>query len=359
MKKVIFANLTQKTYLCAKLISHIPMNNKELYKQWWFTQDRMPVFMQPWWLDAVCAGKQWDVMLWDETGKPITDDTIQADTDNQVIIAAAMPYLFRERMRIRFILMPQQTQIGGIWIRDDKRDDFVLLNKITDNLIQQLENLKLWYYYQQYPLSSPIPTMLAERGMKVKERITYRIDDLSDMDKVMSRFSKNKRRQLQKAMTLTVDKDMDIEDFYRYHQTCLEQSGKKITYTREFLMVLYLKAVRLNQCCIIRINTLDGNTAAAAFVVWDKRTMYYLIPCYSLQYKDSGAGALLVWEALKLAREKGLQFDFEGSMLRGVANHYKQFGSTPNKYYSVHKFYNPLFAIPLFLQKLKTIKPLQ
>ena len=23
----------------------------------------MPVTMQPWWLDAVCAGKQWDVLL--------------------------------------------------------------------------------------------------------------------------------------------------------------------------------------------------------------------------------------------------------------------------------------------------------
>lgn len=23
----------------------------------------MPVFMQPWWMDAVCAGKEWDVLL--------------------------------------------------------------------------------------------------------------------------------------------------------------------------------------------------------------------------------------------------------------------------------------------------------
>ena len=71
--------------------------------------------------------------------------------------------------------------------------------------------------------------------------------------------------------------------------------------------------------------------------------MYYLITCYAPAHKDSGAGALLVLEAIKLARQKGVAFDFEGSMIRGVANHYKQFGSTRTLYYSVEKYYKWYF----------------
>ena len=81
--------------------------------------------------------------------------------------------------------------------------------------------------------------------------------------------------------------------------------------------------------------------------------MYYLIPTYDPAFGDSGAGALLVLEAIKSAREKKVQFDFEGSMEKGTAEHYRQFGSIPVTYYSVEKTYKPLFRIALWIQKLR------
>ncbi len=39
------------------------MSNKELYTEWVKSQPNMPIFMQPWWMDAVCAGREWDVIL--------------------------------------------------------------------------------------------------------------------------------------------------------------------------------------------------------------------------------------------------------------------------------------------------------
>jgi len=81
--------------------------------------------------------------------------------------------------------------------------------------------------------------------------------------------------------------------------------------------------------------------------------MYYLIPVYDPAFSDSGAGALLALEAMKLAREKKVHFDFEGSMDRGTAKHYQQFGSTPTTYYSVEKFYKPIFRLALWFQKIR------
>ena len=193
-------------------------------------------------------------------------------------------------------------------------------------------------------------------GFKVRERVTYRIENLTDLDRVINAFSKNKKRQLQRALSLHADMTLNVEDFYRFHEGCMREQAKQISYTREFLLVLERKAARLGQCQIIAVRNADGALCAAAFVVWDAHTMYYLIPCYSPARKDSGAGALLVLEALKLAREKGVVFDFEGSMLRGVANHYRQFGSTPTAYHSVERYYRWWFRLATLFNRLREHK---
>ena len=255
-------------------------------------------------------------------------------------IVAVLPYLIRKRAWMRYIIMPQMTQIGGAWLREDVAHDVQKVEAIGQTLVQQLSALHLDYYYQHYPIDSPLVEYLRLQGFKVKERVTYRIEDLSNLDAVINAFSKNKKRQLQKALSLHADYDLNIEDFYRFHMDCLHQQGKAISYSREFLLVLERKTKRLSQSQVLAIRNADEQLLAAAFLVWDKHSMYYLIPCYSPLHKDSGAGALLVLEAIKLARKLGVAFDFEGSMIRGVAQHYKQFGSTPTTYYSVEKYYH-------------------
>ncbi len=317
------------------------MTLKEEYVAFCETQLDMPLFMQPWWLDGVCAGKHWDVLLVrDENGAVI----------------AAMPYLIRKRFWMRYILMPQETQIGGVWIRSDLQGDRSLAQKIAEDITAQLKDLRLAYYYQQYPIGSAMPARLQPLGFKVKERITYRVDDLADVEQVISTFSKNKKRQLQKAAALHVDMNLSAEDFYIFHKQCLAEQGKEISYTREFFLVMFRKTQRHHNSQILAIRNADNALVAAAFLVWDKRSLYYLIPCYSPAYKETGGSALLVLESMKIASWQGLSFDFEGSMIPGVANHYKQFGSTATRYYSVSKYYNPLFALLLFVNQLRNRK---
>ena len=313
------------------------MTKKEIYAEWVKGQETLPLFMQPWWMDAVCAGKEWDVLLY------------PADAQRPEEVLAAMPVLKRKRWWMRYIVMPQQTQIGGIWKREVGKDERALNDsEVAAAFAEQLKALKLQYYYQQYPIGSIYPALMHDIGFHVKERVTYRIDDLSNLDQVIDRFSKNKKRQLQKALSLHAERGkISAEEFYQFHTNCLLEQRKRASYSREFLLVLERKT-RRNKCSeIITIHNADGELYAAAFVVWDKKSLYYLIPTYSHEHRESGASALLVLEAIKFAREKGVAFDFEGSMLRGVASHYKQFGPTPTRYYSVRKYYNPFFRLAI------------
>lgn len=314
------------------------MTNKERYIEWCTSQEYVPIFMMPWWLDAVCAGKVWDVLLAE---------------DEQGEIIGAMPYLLRKRAWMKYIIMPQQTQIAGIWVTPEITADRWKTAEVCRCIKEQMDTMGLAYYYQQYLPGSLCVDAMRALGFKTKERVTYRVEDLSNLDAVIANFSKNKRRQLQKALSLHAERTMDIEDFYRFHTQCLAARKRKISYTREFLLVLERKAKRLGQCAVLSICNADGEPYAAAFLVWDKNYMYYLIPTYYPAFGESGAGALLVLEAMKMAREKHVLFDFEGSMDRGTAKHYKQFGSTPVTYYSVEKYYKPLFRLAVWAQKLR------
>lgn len=298
------------------------MSNKERYSEWVSQQEYVPVYMMPWWMDAVCAGKEWDVLLAE---------------DSEGRIAGAMPYLLCKRAWHKYITMPQHTRTGGIWVTPEVTGDKWKTAEVCRQIKEQIDVMGIVYYYQQYLPGSLCVDAMRGLGFNTKERITYRVEDLSDLDRLINSFSKNKRRQLQKALSLHAERTMEAEEFYRFHCSCLAARKRKCSYSREFLLVLERKARRLGQCAIISVSNADGVPYAAAFVVWDNHYLYYLIPAYNPAFGDSGADALLALEAMKLAREKHVLFDFGGSMNRGAAKEYKQFGSTPVTYYSVEK----------------------
>ncbi len=314
------------------------MTNKERYSAWVAEQEYLPISLMPWWLDAVCAGKEWDVLLAE---------------DEEGNILGAMPYLLRKRFWQKYIVMPQMTQVGGIWVTPEVTGDKWRTAEVCRQLKEQLDTIGLAYYYQQYMPGSLCVDAMRGLGFKTRERVTYRVEDLSDLNKVIDSFSKNKKRQLQKALSLHAERTMDVEDFYRFETRCLASRKRKCSYSREFLLVLERKARRLGQCMILSICNADGQPYAAAFLVWDKKYLYYLIPTFDPAFQDSGASALLVLEAMKIAREKQVMFDFEGSMDKGIAKHYQQFGSKPVTYFSVEKYYKPFFRLAIWFQKLR------
>lgn len=300
------------------------MTNKERYSVWASEQEYVPIFMMPWWMDAVCAGKEWDVLLAeDEHGE----------------IVGAMPYLLRKRAWFKYIILPQQTQIGGIWVTPEVTADKWRTAEVCRQIKEQLDAMGLAYYYQQYLPGSLCVDAMRGLGFKTRERVTYRVDDLSDLDAVIDAFSKNKKRQLQKALSLHAERKMDVEDFYRFHTECLAKRKRKCSYSREFLLVLERKARRLGQCEILSICNADGKVYAAAFLIYDKHYMYYQFSDFDPAFSESGASAMLVLEAMKMAREKHVRFEFGEPIDKNEEKAFRQFGPSESRYYSVEMSY--------------------
>ena len=290
----------------------------------------LPLFMQDWWMDAVCVGKRWEVI-------------------------AGMPCLVRERVGMRFVVMPQQTQIGGYFVpvksqkstRSDRPEERKVkgqICEIAEEIVKGLRERKLDYYYQHFPIGSPLPEELEKRGFTIRKHTTYRIEDLGDLDAVRKRYSENKRRQIRKAAALELV-EVEPERFYAFHKDCLKAQGKEIAYSEAFFRSLDAACEAHKAREILGLQDANGALYAAVYLVYDKNTCYFLIPCYAPQFGSSGAGARIVDEAVAFAAEHSKVFDFEGSMIPGVANHYAQFGSVPAYFYEVERVYNPLFRI--------------
>lgn len=317
------------------------LQSKSIYHQLCDIHPEIPLFLQAWWMEMVCLGKDWDVIL---------------IRNNSGDIVAFMPYLLVKKWGFRMVLQPLLSQTNGVWIfynGNESDDEKIVLNKmVADALEKELKRLNLDWYFQYFHPQSSIPNILRERGFLVSSRQTFVIPDISDEKKLMNSFSSAKQRQIRKAIrnNLRVDFTMNPEDFVLFHTACLNQKGENNFHAPEVEISLCREAINRSQGAIIRVLDNENNLHSALFFVWDASTAYYLIPAIDSNYRSSGASSLMVWAAIKMVRNRVKRFDFEGSMDENIARSYKQFGTERVEYAKVERVNS------IFIRLLKTIK---
>ena len=296
------------------------------------------VFFEPWWLDAVYAGTEWDVLF-------------SEDEEGQVL--AMLPYSKSRCMGMSESIMPIKTLEAGVVVRPDVVSKPNFLDKIAADLCAQLANSGLAYYRQQFPLRSFMAERFAKNGFKQKEQTRFLFEHLENLDSVIKRFNKQRTQELAMSVTLNYDTNLSAEEFYKFAQQCALEQHIKLPYTREFFLVLYQKAIREHKGQIMRICNMAGDTVAASFVVWDNKTLYLLMSYSSLLHSDNGASSRLLAESLKLAHSMQLRLDLCLSFTRHLASVAKQFGADKQTVYVLSKVFNKWFYMPLLFRWFK------
>lgn len=341
------------------------MTNKEIYQQLSEKYD-LPLFMQYWWLEGVSAGKDWDVLLLfdeqteqaaaaienaeplvpaNESSLSVNEPTLPAAACDKVI--AAMPYETEKHLWMKRINQPVLCPYAGVWIRQDilqASDSEERVKAIYKSLDEKMKlEVKPISFNQLFCYNSPAMGYLKELGYKFVTRRTYILSDLSDLQKVIDGFSNSKRKKLEKnTLTYSVE-DVDLEEFYRFHQLTQLQKKAKLAYTRETLLVMAEKAANKGVIRVIGVRNADKELLAAAVLVWDNQYAYQLLNTFDHDFPDSGARELLTLEVIKHARSLGLKLDFVFHK-----DYLKHYGAKKTAYYSVHKGN----AIYVMLQRL-------
>ncbi|OIP84711.1 MAG: hypothetical protein AUK44_01805 [Porphyromonadaceae bacterium CG2_30_38_12] len=316
-------------------------NNISLYREFCSQNSQVPLFIQPWWMDAVCPKFKWNVLLF---------------TKKNQILGVWVFQVF-EKWGFKLIIQPQLTQYNGIWINrpDNLSDNKVISfdNKVITNLLKQFESVKFSYFDQNFHHSFSNWLPFYWRGFKQTTRYTYQIKNILDTDKCFEEFNYDKRNLIKKSINkLTCTHTLSGEDFYKITKENLAKLGKKISYSESTFLALYRASTERGQSAVLACYD-DANTLhAALFLVWDEHVAYNLISTINPDLKASGGSALVVWEAIKFLKDKTQIFDFEGSMIESVENSFRHFGTSQVPYFRVRKYNSFVFRLLYLLKNI-------
>lgn len=313
------------------------MDPKEKYINLCVYESGIPVFSQPWFLDAVCGKNNWNVLIYEENGE---------------IIATYPFYQKKKFLLLDIITMPCFTPIMGPWLRYSAEiksiDKLSFEKKIFTYFINNLPSVD--YIFQQFHNSITNWLPFYWQGFKQTTNYTYIIHDIDNLDNVFKNFSYSKRKHIKKSENiLTVKFDLDARSFFDHHSSSLNKHGKVISYSFELFEGIFNKGYENNAAKTLYAVDSEGNLHGALFILWDKNSAYNLISSFDPDFRNSGASSLLVWEAIKLVSGKTKAFDMEGSMFESVEESFRNFGAIQTPYFAISKNNSWLLRLYNFL----------
>ena len=321
---------------------HTKEERKKIFRQFCNDEINMPVYSNPWWLDAVCGPANWDVLIYSEGSNTI----------------ASMPFYLTTRLGINVIKMPPFTQSLGPYIKFpgkiSMQDKLSLEKKIFSFFIKKLPKAGAQFHNLHYSVTNWLPFYW--KGYRQTTKYTYVIDIISDIDKVFSNFSYAKKKNIRKAeKEVAVRFDLSASEFYEHHRHTLRGQNRKIVYSYHTFERLYNAAYSNDSGRIIYAIDESSVIHSAIFCVWDRISGYDLISSIDNNYRSSGSSSLLIWELIKMLGNRVKKFDFEGSMSEPVENSFRQFGTTQHPYLRIYKIDNPILKIAYSVLPYSTI----
>lgn len=293
------------------------MNALEEYRSWADAMgDQLPLFLRPWWLDAVCLPDRWNIAL-------------ARNKENKII--GALPYFRFYKKGIPVLGLPFLTPYLGIYLdypakqKINSRYDFE--KEVLDKLIQQIPDSP--YLQQKFFPSLTYGLPFYWQGFRLDWRYTYHLSLQQEEKDIWENMEGSARTQLLKTLKqVDVVESQDTRVMYQLVQMTFSRQGKKTPYSWEEFDRLY-KAASDHQKGKIYLAVLKENQIpmAGMFLAKDADTVYNLVLGRNHQLDPGGSIHGILWTAVRDYIGKHEVFDFEGSMLEGPERMFRSFGS--------------------------------
>ena len=300
------------------------MTIKDKYHLLCSTSPTLPLFSQDWWLDITCGSENWTVLL----------------VEDKERILAAMPLHISAH---GIISMPPFTQTMGPWFAPESEDTKYTKalgrrQELCKQLIGQLHSYPHFLQNFNYRITDWLPFYW--EGYQQTTRYTYLLPDIKNEEALWSNMSTNIRRNITKARDkyrISVKKGIPVEAFLQVQEQTFERQQKKMWEDTRMLEQLITASRERGQGDLWGGYDEEGRLHAAAFIVWQGDSAYYLGGGGNPALRDSGAHSLILWECIRYASQHTDTFDFEGSMLPGVERFFREFGAIQTPFFTITK----------------------
>jgi lipid II:glycine glycyltransferase (peptidoglycan interpeptide bridge formation enzyme) len=299
------------------------MSNKEQYISIWQANRQIPVFLQHWWMDAVCA--DWDVAI-----------AMNGDT-----VAGIWPYNKEQKAGVSLIRTPKLTPYQGAYVlyppdlKAANRDSFE--HETISELIKQIPSANVWNLSllpKQFQAG-----LYKHAGFTINAKQTFMIDLAQDEQALLANMKESLRRHIKGANgTLEIAEDnAAVNLLFEYQKNTLDKKDVMQAHSLADIQLL-MQACIDNKAGAIYVVKQGSDVLAAVWNVWDADNSYYLMGAQKQGNDNNKAMPALLWHCIQLAKQRGNKyFDLEGSMDAGVERFFRSFGGQRELYLTLKK----------------------
>ena len=266
------------------------------------------IFQQPWWC-AAAAGTALEMaeVRWD--GK----------------LVASLPFIRRKRLGFTLLEMPPYTRTMSPILFLPESKPAKRMRNMHEAVRELMEALPQHDRYQSM-LGPDEPTAfsLALSGCTLGQNFTFRMPAAweierhwEDLDQKTRNLIRSAGKELEVRREQSMDAQFELSD---------RERGKTERSDFSTLRRLADAACTRGQTMTLSAVAGTGRCLAAATLIWDERVLYFWQSVRDSAVLRSGANSLLVWEAMLLARSKGLVFDIDGYQSLPAARFVSRFG---------------------------------
>jgi hypothetical protein len=269
------------------------------------------LFHEHWWLEAATGGR-WRA----------------AEVRHGGRLVGWMPYVLSRRRGFTVSVMPALAHLLGPAIDtggESAKTAWLRRAAIVRELIAQLPRVA--HFSQVFHPGAPEVLAFQAGGFESFTQFSAELAAQSEgaLWSLMRDKTRNVIRRAQEQCR--VETVADPHEFVRVYERNLRGLGRCSYFDASQAVPLYEAAAARGQARIVGARSRAGDLVAAVFYVWDRRRMWYFLSTRDAQAAGNGAVALLVWQGIRMAAERGLIFDFDGIVSDGAARFYAGFGA--------------------------------
>jgi hypothetical protein len=292
---------------------------KDEYRHALSNAEDVSLWHAPWWLDAT-ADHSWNALTIQEGGR----------------LTAALPYVEKAKLGVRYWGQPPFTQAGGPWLEKTTggmpqalaREE-ALLTALADLIPPSV------FYQQNWTIDRRNWLPWKWAGFSESTRYTYRLG-ISDLDSVWKGMAGKRRTSIRKARkrSLTVDITSRTDLLTHFVGASYKRRGVKARVAPQRLARI-AECVNARDAGFILVARIDGDPCGACLVVRDNQTSYYVAGGADERGRNADAQSLLLVEAIERESATTSTFDFEGSMDRDIGRFFRSYGSSLTPYHAI------------------------
>jgi hypothetical protein len=271
------------------------------------------VFHEPWWLDTTTNG-HWQLAV--------------VKSGDEVV--AELPYALNRKGLWRISTQPPLTRTLGPVIKPSKspsEQDWRHRVNIASELISTLPKCAL--------IQQTLDTRIAEaigfslHGFSVSTSFTLKLQPNNTEESTWKGMRANTRNLIRRAAERLNTMEMTNADaFVDFYEANLSDRKRKNVYGTALMRKLVSEVLKRKAGMVLGAYGADGKLSAAIVLVWDNSTIYYLLSTRA-ENAHGGATAMLLWIAIRFARERNLVFDFDGIPNLQIMKFVSGFGGMP------------------------------